>query len=69
MMAGALGNNFRLYFDYYRSRVLKKFGLKQPEKLDDERVLWLRLAAFLRRGESFYFPSEWRAADEVKKPA
>jgi hypothetical protein len=68
-VAGALGNAFRLCFDYYRVRVLKKFGLKHPEKIDDERKLWLKLAAFLRRGESFYFPSEWRAPEEIKKPA
>jgi len=57
--AVAFGNSFCLYFDYYRGRILDRFGLKQPASIDEERKLWLKLGAFLRRGEPFYFPSEW----------
>ena len=59
-MARSVGNAMRTAFDYYRGQVLHRFNLKMPDDIDEERVMWLKLAAFLRRGESFYFPSEWR---------
>ena len=58
--ARAVGNAMRTAFDYYRGDVLKRFNLKMPTDLEEERVLWLKLAAFIRRGESFYFPTEFR---------
>ena len=58
--ARAVGNAMRTAFDYYRGNVLKRFNLKMPEDIEEERVVWLRLAAFIRRGETFYFPSEFR---------
>jgi hypothetical protein len=58
--AQAVGGVLKTLFDYYRGRVLDRFGLKMPPDLDAERLLWLRLAAFVRRGESFYFPADWR---------
>lgn len=58
-----MGMLMHTYFDYDRDRVLEKFGLKRPVKIEDEKIVWYRLAAFLRRGESFYFP-EAAEADE-----
>ena len=55
--ARAVGNAMRTAFDYYRGNILQRFNLKMPTDLEEERVLWLRLGAFIRRGESFYFPS------------
>ena len=59
--ARAVGNAMRTAFDYYRGNVLKRFNLKMPNNLEEERVLWLKLGAFVRRGESFYYPSEYRS--------
>jgi hypothetical protein len=50
----------RTAFDYYRGNVLQRLNLQMPNDLEEERVLWLKLAAFIRRGESFYFPTEYR---------
>jgi hypothetical protein len=58
--ARSVGNAMRTAFDYYRSNVLRRFNLKLPDNIEEERVLWLKLAAFIRRGESFYYPSEFR---------
>jgi len=59
--ARAVGNAMRTAFDYYRGNVLHRFNLKMPNDIEEERVLWLKLAAFIRRGESFYYPSAFRA--------
>jgi hypothetical protein len=59
--ARAVGNSMRTAFDYYRGNVLRRFNLKMPNDLEEERVLWLKLGAFIRRGESFYYPSEYRS--------
>jgi len=59
--ARALGNAMRTAFDYYRGSVLHRFNLKMPNDIEEERVAWLKLAAFIRRGESFYYPSEFRS--------
>jgi hypothetical protein len=58
--ARSVGNAMRTAFDYYRGNVLRRFNLKLPDSIEEERVLWLKLAAFIRRGESFYYPSEFR---------
>ena len=58
--ARALGNTMRTAFDYYRGRILNRFNLRMPDDISDERVVWLKLAAFIRRGESFYYPSDFR---------
>ena len=63
--ARAVGNAMRTAFDYYRGSVLRRFNLTMPEDLDEERVLWLKLSAFIRRGESFYFPTEYRIQEKV----
>src|SRR5687768_11781917 len=59
--ARAVGNTMRTAFDYYRGNILKRFNLTMPDDIEQERVVWLRLAAFVRRGESFYFPREFRS--------
>ena len=58
--ARSVGNAMRTAFDYYRGNVLRRFNLKLPDSIEEERVVWLKLAAFIRRGESFYYPSEFR---------
>ena len=59
--ARSVGNALRTAFDYYRGQVLRRFNLKMPKDIEEERVVWLKLAAFIRRGESFYYPSEFRS--------
>lgn len=56
--AGNMGAMMRSYFDHHRNKVLEKFSLRQPDKLEDEKIIWYKLGAFIRRGESFYFPEE-----------
>jgi hypothetical protein len=56
--ASNMGAMMRSYFDHYRDKVLEKFGLKRPDRLEDEKIIWYKLGAFIRRGESFYFPEE-----------
>lgn len=58
--ARSVGNELRTAFDYYRGRVLQRFNLIMPKDIEEERVVWLKLGAFIRRGESFYYPSEYR---------
>jgi hypothetical protein len=58
--ARSVGNAMRTAFDYYRGNVLRRFNLKLPDNIEEERVVWLKLAAFIRRGESFYYPGEFR---------
>jgi hypothetical protein len=59
--ARAVGNAMRTAFDYYRGNILRRFNLKMPGDIEEERVVWLKLSAFIRRGESFYYPSEFRS--------
>jgi ABC-type multidrug transport system fused ATPase/permease subunit len=58
--ARSVTNAMRTAFDYYRGAVLSRFNLKLPDDIEEERVVWLKLGAFIRRGESFYYPSEFR---------
>jgi hypothetical protein len=51
-----LGNLVAGAFDLYRRQLLRQMGFIAPPRLDQERDLWLRLAAFVRRGEDFYYP-------------
>ncbi len=64
--AQAVGDLLKTAFDYDRGRVLHRFNLRMPDDIEEERVLWLSLAAFVRRGESFYFPDQWRKVDKDK---
>lgn len=54
-------------FDLYRLDVLKAFGLSRPTDMDDEYWVWSRLAAFIRRGEPFYFDMLAREMDETEE--
>jgi hypothetical protein len=58
--ARSVGNSLRAAFDCYRDRLLHSFNLRMPDDIEKERVAWLKLGAFIRRGESFYYPSEFR---------
>jgi hypothetical protein len=58
--ARSVGNSLRAAFDCYRDRLLRSFNLRMPDDIEQERVVWLKLGAFIRRGESFYYPSEFR---------
>ena len=62
--ARSVGYAMRTAFDYYRGNVLRRFNLKLPDNIEEERVLWLKLAAFIRRGESFYYPGEFRGSSK-----
>jgi hypothetical protein len=42
-------------YDLYRLHLLDAFGLARPADLDEEYWVWMRLNAFLRRGDPFYF--------------
>jgi hypothetical protein len=55
-----MGELIKTSFDYYRGLILQAFNLKMPDKLSEEQVLWVKLAAFIRRGDAFYFPEEYR---------
>lgn len=55
-----LGGLIKVSFDYYRGLVLEAFNLKMPENLSEEQTVWIKLAAFIRRGDAFYFPEEYR---------
>jgi hypothetical protein len=51
-------------FDLYRGLLLKSFGLNTPNDLLEEQVVWIKLATFIRRGNDFYFPSNWHASED-----
>jgi len=54
-------------FDFYRGLVLDKFGLAQPDSVEDEQFVWLKLESFLRRGEGFKLPPRAKSAAAEKK--
>lgn len=53
-----------LCYDFFRDRVLEKFGLSRPDTMDAEQALWLQLGQFLRRGEGFYYPNQHRLQEQ-----
>lgn len=59
-----LGELIKNSFDDYRHLILTSFGLKLPDTLREEQIIWIRLAAFIRRGDEFYFPTEFKAEKE-----
>jgi len=59
----SLGDTIALCFDFFRGRLLEKYGLTQPGDLEAEQALWLQLGQFLRRGEGFYFPSSMKGSE------
>jgi hypothetical protein len=57
-----MGGLIKVSFDYYRGLVLQAFSLRTPDNLSEEQTVWLKLATFIRRGDAFYFPEEYREA-------
>jgi len=57
-VARTMGTLINTCFDYFRNELLEQFGLTQPENLFEEYQTWLRLGAFLRRGELPYWPGD-----------
>jgi len=57
-VARTMGTLINTCFDYFRNELLEQFGLTQPEGLFEEYQTWLRLGAFLRRGELPYWPGD-----------
>lgn len=55
-----MGGLIKVSFDYYRGLVLQAFNLRTPDNLSEEQTVWLKLATFIRRGDAFYFPEEYR---------
>jgi hypothetical protein len=53
-------------YDFHRHLVLESFGLKKPISLADERYVWMRLTAFIRRGDEFYFPVEFQIGRDAQ---
>jgi hypothetical protein len=53
-----MGELIKISFDYHRHLVLEAFNLQPPDDLIAEQAIWVRLAAFVRRGDEFYFPAE-----------
>ncbi len=51
----SLGELIKSSFDMHRHLILDSFSLKQPVNLSDEQMIRVKLAAFIRRGETFYF--------------
>ena len=62
-----LGHLIAIAYDFHRHQILLAFGLSRPTSLPEEQQIWIRLAAFLRRGDSFYFPADkFRFPDPTK---
>jgi hypothetical protein len=57
-VARSMGALISTGFDFYRHKLLEEFELEQPANLTEEYRTWLRLGAFLRRGELQYWPGE-----------
>ena len=64
--AWSFGHTVTSCFDYYRELVLKQFNIIKPASLLEEQTIWLKLAAFLRRGEAYYWPQVHQT--EIESP-
>jgi hypothetical protein len=62
--AYSLGTTVALCYDYFRTRILEKFGLVKPDDIEAEQTLWLQLGQFLRRGEGFYYPNQHQLREQ-----
>ena len=62
--AWGMGEMVAQSFDLYRLHLLDMLGLARPDDLDEEYWTWLRLTAFFRRGEPFYFDMLPRAGED-----
>ena len=54
----AMGVLLNTCYDFCRKELLKRFGLAQPPNLIEEYAMWVRLGAFLRRGELSHWPGD-----------
>jgi hypothetical protein len=63
-----MGELIKVSFDYYRGLVLQAFGLRIPDNLSEEQLVWVKLATFIRRGEVFIFPEEYRYTKKESSP-
>lgn len=59
----SMGSYIAQVYDLYRWKLLDAFGLARPDTLDAEYLVWTWLAAFIRRGEPFYFDQIARKTD------
>jgi hypothetical protein len=50
-----MGTLIKQGFDLYRLDLLDALEIARPAELDEEYWVWMRLNAFLRRGEPFYY--------------
>jgi hypothetical protein len=50
-----MGTLIKQGFDLYRLDLLDALQIARPAELDEEYWVWMRLNAFLRRGEPFYY--------------
>lgn len=64
----AMGLLIAQSFDLYRLPLLDAFDLARPADLDEEYWTWMRLTAFLRRGEPFYFDMLARRSEADEPP-
>lgn len=64
----AMGLLIAQSFDLYRLPLLDAFDLARPADLDQEYWTWMRLTAFLRRGEPFYFDMLARRGEADEPP-
>ncbi len=51
-----VGQYINTCFDLYRDALLSQFGLERPDSFAAEYRMWLKLSAFIRRGDIFYWP-------------
>jgi hypothetical protein len=49
-----MGELIKNSFDFHRELVLEAFNLSNPDELIVEQAVWVKLLAFIRRGEEFY---------------
>ena len=65
--AFAMGEFVKSCFDLFRADLLDKYGVAMPVTREKEREVWLRLASFVRRGESFYSPTQTVQPESVSE--
>ena len=57
-VARTIGALISTCFDLYRGKLLEQLGVPRPVNFFEEYKTWLRLNAFLRRGDIFYWPGD-----------
>jgi hypothetical protein len=54
----AMGELIKLSFDFHRTLILDAFHIPLPKNGLEEKLVWIRLAAFIKRGEEYFFPGK-----------